>query len=286
MGSFTESPVVKSGVVYAHSLDQATSDAKLYALNANDASEKWSVDIGSFTSTNVVIDEQRIYLYVNSMVDTDNEVIALKQTDGSVEWRMNVGTSLSGNKLALYDNVLYFTRYSSASSGIIWAIDAQTGAEKWKQDDWTAIYQPVTSAEGVFFASSLGTIEAITLNDGNFKWFFESNSDTFPSIVKPIVKNGVVYIAGSSDSNRKLYAVDALTGALKWDFEQSLNYLSAWPVFSNNRIFVGSNNGKVYALNASDGSIAWEKLARSSYSYIGSVTDANGVPSYFGGSGM
>jgi len=86
-------------------------------------------------------------------------------------------------------------------------------------------------------------------NVGNLgpKWklySFGQNS----SFSSPAVVNGVVYIG---TENRGLYALDASTGAVLWDYAMQL--VESSPAVANGVVYVGSHDNNVYALNASTG---------------------------------
>jgi glucose dehydrogenase len=72
----------------------------------------------------------------------------------------------------------------------------------------------------------------------------------------PAVAAGVVYV-GSSDN--KVYALDAATGAKKWEFLTG-NDVSSSPAVANGVVYVGSNDNKVYALDAATGALKWSFL--------------------------
>lgn len=63
--------------------------------------------------------------------------------------------------------------------------------------------------------------------------------------------NGVVYV-GSWDA--KLYALDASTGAKKWDYTTGGQVHSS-PALPNGVVYVGSYDGKLYAFNATTGGL-------------------------------
>ena len=69
----------------------------------------------------------------------------------------------------------------------------------------------------------------------------------------PTVANGTVYV-GSEDG--KVYALNALTGALVRKYQTVFYGLSSSPAIVNNILYVGAG-GDVYALNATTGALMW-----------------------------
>ena len=70
-----------------------------------------------------------------------------------------------------------------------------------------------------------------------------------------VVADGVVYW-GSSVTN-KVYAVDAARGKLRWSFvtEGPIRFA---PTISNERVYVGSDDGYVYCLDTRKGALKWK----------------------------
>jgi hypothetical protein len=69
----------------------------------------------------------------------------------------------------------------------------------------------------------------------------------------PAVAGGVVYV-GSSDKN--VYALNTLTGALVWNYTTG-NVVASSPAVAGGIVYVGSDDNKTYALDASTGTLVW-----------------------------
>jgi alcohol dehydrogenase (cytochrome c) len=86
-------------------------------------------------------------------------------------------------------------------------------------------------------------------------------SDQGPMEVSPIVYNGTMYITSAHDH---IYALDAATGKLKWEFKNSPHVIS----FAANRgialldgnVYIGTLDGHLIALNAETGQKVWDKV--------------------------
>jgi outer membrane protein assembly factor BamB len=72
-----------------------------------------------------------------------------------------------------------------------------------------------------------------------------------------VSKDGTTIFVGSNDN--KVYALDVLTGAKKWEFQTGA-WVTSSPAISKDgtTIYVGSNDNKVYALDAVTGAKKWE----------------------------
>jgi len=91
-------------------------------------------------------------------------------------------------------------------------------------------------------------------------WKFHVD-DTGPMETSPIVYNGTMYVTSAHDH---IYALDAATGKLKWEFKDSPHVIS----FAANRgiglldgnVYIGTLDGHLIALNAETGQKVWDKV--------------------------
>ena len=91
----------------------------------------------------------------------------------------------------------------------------------------------------------------------------------------PAVADGTVYL-GSDD--RKVYALNAVTGRLRWSFATG-NGIYAGPAVSGGVVYVGSDDGRLYALNAATGQLRW---SYASHYAVESTPVVAGGTVYFG----
>lgn len=147
---------------------------------------------------------------------------------------------------------------------------------KWKfQTGGRVFSSPTVVKDTVYFGSTDHYIYAIDLQSGALKWKSKTGSGVTSS---PAVENGLVYF-GSYDG--AFYAVDAETGKLKWKFQTAGErryagahlhgsqpaaetmpdpfdfYLSS-PVLWEDKVYFGSGDSNIYALNADSGKLIWK----------------------------
>lgn len=78
----------------------------------------------------------------------------------------------------------------------------------------------------------------------------------------PVIVNGVVYIATPHDN---VLALDGKTGAVKWGYAYSPQYVLAYAVnrgvgYANGKVFIGTQDCRVVALDANTGKQLWSVL--------------------------
>lgn len=98
-----------------------------------------------------------------------------------------------------------------------------------------------------------------------------------PTIVEtnpspPAVRNGVVYIS----INDALYTFSAATGTPGWSFTTG-GFLKAAPAFSDDVVYVASQDGHLYALRAKIGAVLWSATTAGSFVPAGPVAIAHGA---------
>jgi len=127
------------------------------------------------------------------------------------------------------------------------AVDETTGVELWRHQT-SGVFTASTYADGrVFFGLSEGTggIICINASTGGELW----KQDLSPNFVKssPLVHRGIVY-AGTTDNYTR--AFEAATGHYKWGYKTDGPVYSS-PATDGDLLFFGSDDAKLYALNAS-----------------------------------
>ena len=82
-------------------------------------------------------------------------------------------------------------------------------------------------------------------------WNYTTGGPVFSS---PAAVGGMVYV-GSTD--RRVYALDASTGAVVWNYTTG-DVVASSPAVADGVVYVGSNDHKIYALNATTGAYHME----------------------------
>ena len=163
-----------------------------------------------------------------------------------------------------------------ARTGVYEAGPKQLTGVKWTFKTGGPIVGSPAVAEGVVYIASLdGYLYAVEQETGKEKWKFKSR---MPIASSPAVEGGTVYWVTSTGG---LVASEAATGKPKWvfptEFERKFEaknlhgYPSAaqtipdaWDVFTSSpavaggKVFFGSGDGNVYAVDAASGVLQWK----------------------------
>ena len=152
----------------------------------------------------------------------------------------------------------------------------QLGGVKWAfKTDGAVLSSPAIADGVVYFGSVDGCLYAVEQETGKQKWKFKTQRQVTSS---PAVANGVVYFTGFDSA---LYALATDTGAVKWRFAaeyerrfqanrlhgyppgyqmipDSHDLFTSSPAVFNGKVYFGSGDGNVYAVNAETGALQWK----------------------------
>lgn len=230
-------------------------DNFIYAINKKKGTLAWNYDAGDMVrSTPTVVGDT---VYCGTM---KGELLALSVKKGKRKWVFKA----KGNKYfpkgeflfkPLVHNGMVFAGSRDAS---FYALDAATGAMKWKVTDPMGAWYTTAIAEGdtVFAASSDGHyIQALDVATGKEKWQCKSDDLVFST---PAFHNSVVYFGGHDDY---IYAANAKTGDIPWRYRTGGDVLGS-PVVDNNILYIGGDDGKLYAIDISKDKAAAASMAK------------------------
>ena len=159
---------------------------------------------------------------------------------------------------ALSDGVLYV----GSDSGNFWAIDAKDGTVRWSYrvlfgaQNKLIFSSPAVHNDTVFFGAYDGNLYALDKHTGKKKWV-AMDADWIGSSPCVAAKLGLVYVGmefGFWKHRGGVAAYDIETGRRVWQ-SRSTMVTHGSPCYSakHNMVVCGSNDGKVYGLNAKTG---------------------------------
>jgi len=187
-----------------------------------------------------------------------------------VKWKFHTNGSVFSSP-AVAGGVVYV----GSSDGNLYAVDLESGSLRWKFPTNSRVSSsPAVDGDTAFFASYDGNFYAVDTRTGKKKWSFKTAgerrfaarhlhgsvpmAETMPDpfdffLSSPSVVNGIVYF-GSGDGN--VYALDEVTGTLKWKF-QTGDVVHASPAIADGTLFIGSWDSYFYALDTVTGKEKW-----------------------------
>ncbi|MBK8727203.1 MAG: PQQ-binding-like beta-propeller repeat protein [Holophagaceae bacterium] len=274
---FLSSPAIAGGVVFVGS-----GDHRVYALELATGALKWSFETGNVVHASPAVADGVVY--VGSW---DRKFYALDAKDGKVRWAFETGDDPElhnqvgiASSAAVAEGLIFF----GCRDGHFYALDAATGALRWQHDNhkgWV-IASPAVAKGVVYFPTSDGTrFKALEARTGKPVFDVENRAISFSS---PALAGSRAYY-GTSDG--WLHAVDLGSGREVAQFQTegskqnaaaytdakgrlkhaalypdatldgifvglermySLGSILSSPVLEDGLLYVGSTDGRVYAL--------------------------------------
>ncbi|HEX9011872.1 MAG TPA: PQQ-binding-like beta-propeller repeat protein, partial [Anaerolineaceae bacterium] len=105
---------------------------------------------------------------------------------------------------------------------------------------------------GLIYVSTARGLYALDAGTGAVAWRYDSD---MPMGNSPTVVNGVLYVAGF---DRKVHALDAMTGTPIWEFSGAQAGYDTNPLVVEGKVILGNHDGNLYALDARSGQLLWK----------------------------
>ncbi len=245
VGEIESSPAIVNGVVYVGSYS-----GFVYALNASSGAIIWSYAANENTESSPTVVDNVVYIGAGNYSATrDNgHVYALQATTGEKLWSYQTGGTVESSPAVAYGKV-----YVGCGDGNVYAFDAATGNVIWSyKTDATILKSSPAVVEGVVYICSIEYLYALNATNGMKLWSQTGDWRILSS--SPMVTNNIVYLSADG-----VYAFDSKTGELLWHqiSDRYPNSSESTPALADGVIYVGTTEGNVLALNASDGSKLW-----------------------------
>ena len=267
-GRLIASPTVDGSTVYIGS-----TAGILYAVDRDAGTQKWRFNAKSRIASTAAVAGGLVYFSAY-----DGNLYAIDAASGQLKWkfategeRRFAGTHLHGSQPVkevmpdpfdcylsspvVWNGSVYF----GSGDGNVYAVDAGSGALKWKFKTGDVVHaSPAIADSKVYIGSWDSNFYALDAATGKEVWRFKTGEDADIHNQVGIqssaaVVDGVVYF-GCRDAH--LYAVDAKTGDKKWAFGTKGSWVIASPAVRDGKVyFATSDSGLVYALDAKTGEV-------------------------------
>ncbi|MCU1267512.1 MAG: hypothetical protein JWM21_3830 [Acidobacteria bacterium] len=278
------SPALAGNTVYFGS-----NDGFVYALNAKTGKQVWQFKTDGRVMSRPTLDGA--YLYALS---DDGYLYKLEQRAAKLVWKFDthggaVARDLPSPKSQTYD---YLTSAATVSGGIVYigsadkrlyAVDVETGQEKWHFETQGMVRSIPAVAGGLVFIGSYDhNVYALEARTGALRWKYDTRREV---VSAPLVVAGTVYIGSRSAD---LFALDAATGKFKWKYFYWSSWVESSARMLDGVLYIGSSDyQQLLAIEAASGKRRWNINLDGSVWSSPAVTGKNvyagvvGVTDYF-----
>jgi outer membrane protein assembly factor BamB len=254
-GAIHASPVVSDGRVFV-----ASTDNRVYALDAGNGNQLWQQQLGQWIESTPVVSQGKVIIAA-----MDHRVYALDASTGRIDWIFQTESWLEASPVAV--NGLVFI---AGLDGYLYAIDVQTGQQQWRFDAGASIFSSPALDAGVLYFGVQDALFAVDIN-GALRWKSPTGNGTIiesaPAIhegrvIVTTIDNGVAYYerTGSFGSfENKVQAFDAAMGALQWTYTtEPYGLMHGSPAIAYGRVFAATDRGRLHVIDVSNGNRLWQ----------------------------
>ncbi|MCZ7392523.1 MAG: PQQ-binding-like beta-propeller repeat protein [Candidatus Methanoperedens sp.] len=202
---------------------------------------KWTYDLGYDTESSPVIVGNVLY------VGSNYGIHAIDVESGKELWR----TSTDGFVKAVptvVDGVLYV----GPDARQFVAIDTKDGTIKWAYKNTTGGYQHSAAVvNNLVYVETDGTFYALNVQTGEPAWvsLIGRVSESSPAVAGGLIVFGT--------DKGLIMALDETSGKEKWRYDSGIADVVSSPLIANGTVFIGSNDGDIYALTM-NGVLKWK----------------------------
>lgn len=202
-------PTIINGVVYF-----GYGGGTVYAVDAATGEEIWRYDIGSSVRSTPQVVQGTVYFGAS-----DNNLYALDADSGDEIWTFSTGeiSNRTGvvSSPTLSNGTVFvgnrFLRGTGPDTGV-YAIDAETGKEKWSfKTGATVEASPLVVNGTVVVGSQDHNVYALDEQTGTEIWSYSTSA----AVASPAYSQNTIFIG---NKNGKLFALDINSGEKEWTF--------------------------------------------------------------------
>ena len=316
-GRQTSYPLIADGKVFVTVGNGNTPGATLFALDSTSGALVWSFPLdGNSQWAGACYENGRVFA-----VNGSGLMRAFDGQTGAVIWTVQLpGQSSFSSAPTVSDGVIYTS--GAGSGGTAYAVSANSGALLWTRSvingSWSS---PAVTSDGVYVSYSCPNVYKLDPATGASVWQHTTGCSGGGGKA-PVLYNGRLYVRDFSDvifdsqtgaiigsfvskhtpafsGNRgfflngpdgfgsfgTLQARDVNTGAVLWNFSGDGTLQSAVLVV-NDFVYVGSAQGRLYAVDAETGQQVWVTNTGSSVPYVDEHNVSQPLTSFAAGEGL
>jgi len=151
----------------------------------------------------------------------------------------------------------------------VYAVDQKTGSLVWQHKLDTRPSKYIVESQGLVFVGCNEKLVALDAKTGNTKWEFSDDPEGYPYFAYPVIYNETVIICKKNpvqvENEDCIYALEALTGAVKWKIRITVKLQSNLPVVANGLLYYSIHAtrwiGQIVAVDVLTGQEKWHYQA-------------------------
>ena len=270
-GPIHSTPAISDDQIYF-----ASFDSHLYCLN-QEGEEKWKFRSAGEKKYDLWDYYMSSPLVVNDIVywgSSDSSLYAINTKSGELMWKFTSEGMIHATPVYAEGSI-----YVGSFDGNFYSLDAKNGSLNWKFDTIGDRYFPkgeiqkgaTVSGNTICFGSRDYNIYCLNAETGKGIWNFKEPSGWI--IAEPLIEAQNIYF-GTSDGH-KFYCVDLSNGKTNWVLPLNMRVYGQ-AIQKDATIYFGTFDGKLLAVNKTDGAVEWEYQTEASKDNYAKLYDENG----------
>jgi outer membrane protein assembly factor BamB len=231
----------------------------LYALSENDGKVIWGpVNVQSYTFGQ---SESTDLLFA---VNEDNHLFAVEKSNGQLMWQTDkLFENPIDSRLLIHENTV-FIAIESENNAKLFAYDINSGKRLWDSDIRSNRFAYVFSKDSLYlvwqgyYDEQTGQISAFDLKSGTNLWNASFPDYALDPSPPQVVGNQLYAVENKDETVSKLVARDTNDGNILWEFNQDYSFGEIRYTAYNDIVYIGSEVGDIFALNAKTGQEIWK----------------------------
>ncbi len=263
-GSYAATPVIDKGVIYSQDL---ASNVEAIDLKTGETLWRTAYDLPSAGPNGLAVADGRVY------AATPDAAFALDEATGEELWSVTLAKGDSnGIDMApgYHDGLVYVSTvpvtpetsaYSSTDPGILYALDARTGKQRWRFNTIKAGGKGKKSQR----SAGGGLWYTPAFDDEGGMYFGVGNPSPWPGTPDAPLGEGR---PGPNLYTNSLVKLDAKTGKLRWYYQETPHDIYDWdlqgpPIVvdrgGRELVVIGGKSGFVIAADRTTGDVVWRR---------------------------
>ncbi len=208
---------------------------------------RWSYNSGGPLLNAPAVAGNLVYLTTDT-----GKLVALDRATGLPVWEHSTGFPSSSTPAVAGDLVVYAVR-----PGRILALDAMTGALQWERDMGNPILaSPVVRDGTVYIGVGDYKLYALDIASGVVLWSFTTDDWVIAAVC--LADNALIVVS----KDNLLHVVDTDTGRRRLEYDTGrARQILGGPATQDDLVYVGSQKGRVWAINWRARSLPWDRFA-------------------------
>jgi outer membrane protein assembly factor BamB len=311
-------PIIAGGKVFVTVRNASAYGTKMYALDGATGANVWGpIELGGgYWWSALCYENGRVFA-----LNGDGALRAFDAANGNLIWTRQLPGQYSFDSApTVYQGVIYTG--GAGSGGTVYAVSAETGNVLWTARVANgSTSSPAVTGDGVYVSYSCPNVYKLNPADGALLWRYAPGCSGGGGKT-PALYNGRLYVRDSSDyifdsgtgaqvgsfvsknipafsgnmsfilNGPKYYgSYGTLEGrnldsnSVTWSFAGD-GYLQSAPLVVNEHVYIGSNTGKLYALDKATGQQAWSTNVGAGIPYVDEHNVSQPLTGFAAGEGL